>query len=98
MSRSFKKTYKTYPCVKDSASKSSKRLANKKVRHTKDISNGGSYKKCYESYDISDYKWSWTRQEAIDEYNNMDEDAYLKKKYKTLEKYLIYWEKCVKRK
>ena len=98
MSRSFKKTYKTDPCVKDSASKLSKRLANKKVRRTKDIPNGGSYKKCYDSYDISDYKRSWTRQEAIDEYNNMDEDAYLKKEYKTLEKYLIYWEKCVKRK
>jgi len=32
-------------------------LANKRVRMTKDVANGKSYKKIFESWDISDYKF-----------------------------------------
>jgi hypothetical protein len=33
-----------------------KKLANKKVRRTPELPNGKSYKKIFESYDISDFK------------------------------------------
>ncbi len=94
MSRSFRK----HPCVKDPAGKYMKRYANKKVRHTKDIPSGGAYKKVFESWEISDYCWLWTRQEAIDEWENEDLTSYLKTRFKSLEEYLSYWEKCVRRK
>ena len=94
MSRSYKK----YPIVKDKNNKGMKRYANKKVRRTKNIPNGKAYKKIFESWDISDYQWIWTRKEAIEDYNEASEDSWIKKHFETLEKYLIYWEKCVRRK
>ena len=94
MSRSFRK----HPCVKDPARKYMKRYANKKVRHTKNIPNGGAYKKIFESWKISDYCWLWTRQEAINEWENESLTNYLKTRFKSLEEYLSYWEKCVRRK
>ena len=95
MSRSYKK----YPIAKDPANKGMKRYANKKVRHTKDLpKKGKSYKKCFESYEISDWCWVWTKHEAIHEYLTAEPDSWIRKRYKTLEDYLKYWEKCVKRK
>ena len=98
MSRSYKK----HNFIKDPAVKGMKRCANKKVRHTKYLSNGGAYKKCFESWDISDYKYQWTKEDAINEYNarlaNPEEWHWFLEKFETLEKYLIYWEKCTKRK
>ena len=94
MSRSYKK----HPICKDPANKFMKRYANKKVRRTADIPSGKAYKKVFESYDISDYQWIWTRQEAIAEWKNASPDSWKKTRFETLEKYLIYWEKCVKRK
>lgn len=94
MSRSFKKSN----WVKDSNNKNMKRFANKKVRHSKDIPSGKAYKKYFCSYEISDYKWIWTRQEAIQEYNKGLRSKYLRDRFATLEEYLKYWEKCVKRK
>ena len=54
MSRSYKK----YPfCKCENSCKSGKKFANRKVRrHKKEISNGRSYKKLYESWDICDYQ------------------------------------------
>ena len=51
MSRSYKKVlgWKV-------GSPSDKRLANQKVRRTKEVPNGGAYRKIYESYDICDQK------------------------------------------
>ena len=51
------------------ARKMAKRRANKSVKHTKEISNGGSYKKEFESWNICDWKfiydetspWAWPR-------------------------------------
>lgn len=94
MSRSYKK----HPRVKDAANKGMKKFANKKVRHTKNIPNGKAYKKVFESWEISDWNWIWTRQEAIDTYNQAPANSWIKKRYETLEQYLIYWEKCVRRK
>lgn len=94
MSRSYKK----YPIVKDPANKGMKRFANKKVRHTKDIPNGKAYKKVFESWEISDYCWIWTREEAINNYKQASANSWIRKHFKTLEDYLKYWEKCVKRK
>ena len=91
MSRSYKK----HPFVKDPANKFMKRYANKKVRRTPNIPNGKAYKKVFESWDISDWRWWWNEQNAIDDYYN---DLWCKDEYETLEEYLIYWEKCVKRK
>lgn len=93
MSRSFKKS----DWVKDPNNKNMKRFANKKVRHSNDIPSGGAYKKLFCSWNISDYKWRWTKQEAIREYNKGLHSKYLDR-FTTLEEYLKYWEKCVKRK
>ena len=54
MSRSYKKPY-----IKQDGTKWAKRLANKRVRHTEDVGNYGSYKKVFCSYDISDYRFYW---------------------------------------
>lgn len=94
MSRSYKK----YPIVKDPPNKGMKKYANKKVRHTKDIPNGKAYKKVFESWEISDYCWIWTREEAINSYKQAPANSWIRKHFETLEEYLIYWEKCVKRK
>ena len=52
MSRSYKKHLWT----KDHNS-GAKRTANRKVRHTKEIADGGSYRKIYEQYNICDWKF-----------------------------------------
>lgn len=50
MSRSWKKT----PGYLD-RNPYNKNQANRKVRHTWDVPDGGSYKKIFESYNICDY-------------------------------------------
>ena len=96
MSRSYKKS----PVSKAPANKYSKKYANKKARDAKNDlpKKGKSYKKCYESYDISDWRFRQTRQEAIKEYKSAKEDSWLRYRFKTLKDYLKYWEKCFKRK
>lgn len=89
MSRSYKK----FPVCKQPANKYVKRCANKKVRRTLDIPNGGSYRKCFESWDISDWCWIWTKDQAIKDWESTKDDP-----KETLEEYLQYWEKCTKRK
>lgn len=94
MSRSFKK----HPWVTDGgtpSTKNSKRFANKKVRHNKDVPNGGSYKKVYEPWDIRDYKYMWTWPEAKRQWEEGDND-YLKKHYPTLKSYYRYWLRCTR--
>ena len=89
MSRSYKK----HTRVKQQTSKNMKKYANKKVRKTKNIPSGGAYKKVFEQYDICDWNWYWSKEKAIIDYYNTRFDE-----FETLEEYLIYWEKCVKRK
>lgn len=50
MARSYRKT----PIVKD-IMKSGKKMANRKVRRSKDIPNGGAYKKFYPQWDVIDW-------------------------------------------
>lgn len=90
MSRSYKK----FPVCKQPANKYVKRYANKKVRHTLNIPNGGSYKKCFESWDISDWRWIWTKDQAVKDWEQ--DNSWVCKE--SLEEYLQYWEKCTKRK
>ena len=94
MSRSYKK----HPRVKDSANKFMKKYANKKVRRAKDIPSGKAYRKVFESWAISDWNWIWTKREAEKDWFSADEDSWIRKHFETLEEYLIYWEKCAKRK
>ena len=56
MCRSFKKVA-GWTDHKSPYSKIEKRFANKKVRKSKNIPNGRSYKKVYESWNICDFKF-----------------------------------------
>ena len=70
MSRSYKK----HPWITDHHVKSSserKKFANKKVRHTEDLPSGGAFKKVFCSYDICDFKFFQTKEEALDYANNL---------------------------
>lgn len=60
MSRSFRKQ----PIIKDNGKHKQfgKRQANKKVRHN-DCSSGGGFKKLFESWDISDWKF-WIKDKS----------------------------------
>ena len=55
MSRSYR-----YSKIFKDSTKGMKRFANKKVRKNLDLPNGNGYKKVFESYDISDYKFICT--------------------------------------
>ena len=46
-------------------SKFAKKQANRKVRRTEGVQSGGGYKKVYESYEISDYKFLYFSDEEI---------------------------------
>ena len=104
MSRSYKKN----PFVTDhrrGTTKSLKRLANRafrrKISCDEDMPARLPHKKMTESWDICDYRWRMTREDAIrwyKYYSNYEASAYFKKRYPTLEAWLKYWEKCYVRK
>ena len=100
MSRSYKK----HPYVTDHSqgTKSMKRIANRTVRrrlkNDEDMPARLQHKKMTESWDICDYKWRTTREQAIQWYLYECDNSYIKKHYPTLESYLNYWEKCHRRK
>lgn len=107
MSRSYKKN----PYVTDHkrrSTKQSKRLANRRVRRRlcgEDTLGRIQHKKYTESWDICDYKWRMTRQEAIQWYEETyawhesgGSLKYFLKRYPTLESWLECWEKCYRRK
>ena len=59
------------------------------------------HKKMTESWDICDYKWRMTREQAIEwykYYSHYSASSYFKKRYPTLKAWLKYWEKCYVRK
>ena len=104
MSRSYKKS----PYVTDHRRKSSKinkRLANKRFRRiiarTEDAPCGSTYKKYIESWDICDYRWRTTKEEAIvwfkEEVQN-NPNGYFAMHFPTVDDYLKYWEKWHRRK
>ena len=97
MSRSYKKA----PVFKDSTRKgpgwkSGKQIANRAVRHKKDISSGASYKKAYNSYNISDYLFRMDESELIREWN--DPDSYLRKQFENYKQAYRWWLKYYRRK
>lgn len=100
MSRSYKKT----PVVNDhkrKTTKDNKRLANRRVRRSKDsevLPMRGEYKKMTESYDISDYGWRWTRNQAKEEYASGKLSHYIYEHFPTVDSWLEYWAKCCLRK
>ena len=103
MSRSYKKN--PYVTDRSQGTKPMKRLANQKFRRKiacdEDMPARPAHKKYTESYDICDYRWRMTREDAIRWYQNeMEHEAseYFKKRYPTLEAWLKYWDKCYRRK
>ena len=109
MSRSYKHSA---GWVKQQNTKGMKQVANKYVRrHVMELpKKGKSYKKLFQTWDICDWRYIWTREDAIAEWYKRTAEAeqeidsyrhyisWFVKKYPTLEEYLKYWEKCVKRK
>ena len=100
MSRSYKKN----PYVTDHhrrTTKERKQIANRKTRrnlkNTDELPACSFHKKFTQSWNICDYKWRMTRQEAIIWYETQASD-YIKRRYPTLDKWLNYWEKCHVRK
>lgn len=92
MSRSRKKT----PVFKNT-DKSAKRYANHAVRHSKaEFSlNGNAYKRCYHSWNISEYAARWTLEEALKTYHDPVEGKRFRKYWKTEEDFINYWKKEV---
>lgn len=72
-----------------------KRCANSKVRKTKGIFKGKSYKKIFCSYDIHDYINYWDWKEAKQDWEN-EKNLFLKGHYPTLKEYYKYWCKICK--
>lgn len=71
------------------------------------VADGGGYKKHHEQWDIADDIQRWSKEDAVRTYEEMTgpnasctcwftED--FKKDYPTLEKFLEYWAKCMRRK
>lgn len=106
MSRSYKKN----PYVTDGYGgdrKTDKRIANRTVRRRirmmgEDMPARLPHKKMTESWNICDYRWRMTREEAIQWYEseqqNYEASEYFFKHYPTLEAWLKYWDKCYRRK
>ena len=99
MSRSYKKT----PIVKD-RNKGQKAVANRTVRRKlKDpdygMADGKSYKKEYESWNISDYYFMMTEDEAKEEWKkSYEESEWFREKYPTLKVFMRWWRKWYKNK
>lgn len=95
MSRSYKK----HAGVKDPANKEMKKFANKKVRHSNDVPNGKSYKKMFESYNISDFNWLYSWNECLATWEKSKKDMYNPYSHiKTKKELYRYWVTTYKRK
>lgn len=104
MSRSYKKHGEM---VKQQNTRGMKKCANRHVRrHIDELpQKGKAYKKLFSSWEICDYKWIWTKRDAIREWyeahypsDGSPADHYSYPGRMSLEEYLKYWEKCTKRK
>lgn len=94
MSRSHKKN----PIIKDKTGM--KKYANRKVRrYKKEIPNGTSYKQLFNSYDISDFSFSYTYNEYKKEYESRKKSyingafPYLRDDYSYYDWYKTYLKK-----
>lgn len=101
MSRSYKKHGEM---VKQQNTRGMKKCANRHVRrHIDELPHKGkAYKKLFQSWDICDYKYIWTKGDAIKEwYEAHRPSSRYRHSYASrvsLEEYLKYWEKCTRRK
>ena len=100
MSRSYKKN----PYCTDHkrrTTKNLKRLANqtfrRKIASEDEMPARPAHRKYTETWNICDYKWRMTREEAISWYLYEASKSF-KRMYPTLERWLHYWEKCHRRK
>lgn len=97
MSRSYKKNpWATDHHVK--STKEKKKFANKKVRHSKHIPNGSSYKKLTESWDICDFKFTTSWLDAKKEYENGELSWRTYQCCPTIQSWYRHWYKCYKMK
>lgn len=101
MSRSYKKN----PVVTDNkgGKNFAKRKANKefrrKISSNEEMPHKPQHKKYTESYNVCDYKSRMTYKEAVIWYYLMCESSiYFNKRYPTLKKWLMYWDKCYNKK
>lgn len=103
------RSYRRFHTVKDRGNKSQKQIANKHFRrnYKEELLQNGTYKKTYPQWDICDFNWRWTKEDAIAEWYEEETDHYINgrgncawrhKQFKTLENWLNYWSKCVQRK
>ena len=98
-------SYRKFHAVKDH-NKGQKQYANKKIRRNNNKLyplKGGNYKKMYPQWDISDYNWIWTKEDAIIEWYEEEAEhykyyAWRHERFGTLENWLNFWSRCVKRK
>ena len=98
--RSMARSMKKNPVSTDgrNGQKISKRFANKTVRKfDNDIPKGKFYKKLYCSYDIHDWIFRWSWEEAKKEYETNPWPHWINK-YPTLKDFYNYWSKYHKRK
>ena len=106
MSRSFKKT--PYACD-TTCKKYGKKLANRRVRrhlnNHLDLARGKSYRKLYDSWEISDYGWvcSWEQYKSGYTLNKEDGLYYHNRFYNydeplTEKELFLEWYRCYKRK
>ena len=103
MSRSYKKSsYVTDNTKKGRKSGRSymKRYVNRSLRNklksNDELLKGSFHKKYFNSYDICDYKYYWSKSDAIrDYYNFYSSYEYFRKRYPTLEDYLKQHRKSV---
>lgn len=113
MSRSYKKNPVSKDCSmgrRKSGKTSMKAIANRKIRRKPieelPMREKGAYRKACESWDISDWSFRQTKEEAIKQYEKYQKEAeggprYAIKmitEFPTLEDYLIDWYKIYKRK
>lgn len=82
------KSYKKNPFYKAHMS-GSKKMANGRIRVSKDIPNGGAYKKFFPSSNVVDYTFYWPWDEFVD---------YASTWCETAEEARRYWEKYYYRK
>lgn len=104
------KSYKRNPYVTDNkhsheSKKHASKIVRRKLNSNHDLSlPGNSYKKVYESWNICDYAFRMTEQDAIDDYydwsdpNSVNYCKFLVEEFPTLESFLAWWKKHYKSK
>lgn len=96
MSRSYYKT----PYVVDRNSKRrmkkvASRITRRKLNNSDELLQGSKYKRHFESWDICDFRWYWSEEDAIKHYYSHRRRSWFYEEYPTLEDWLKYYRKGV---